>query len=120
MQRTLIVLVVGLLSVGCLTLEQKQKRLRDSVVGEYEYIDKDGDAFKHVLLENGIGEWYLDGKKEQEYKWIIVNGEIHAEDDDIYVYRINKDQTITYIAYIRDEKRTDAPKDYHYTYKRMK
>ena len=116
MKRTLIVLVLGLLSVGCLTPEQK---LRDSVVGEYERKRENGDTLKRVFLENGVSEWYLRGGQGGD-KWSIVNGEIHAEDDDIYVYRINKDQTITYIAYIRDEKRTDAPKDYHYTYKRIK
>ena len=38
--KALIILVVGLLSVGCLTPEQKQKAFRDSVLGEYE-IKKD-------------------------------------------------------------------------------
>ena len=41
--KLLIMLAVGLLAVGCLTPEQKQKRLRDSVVGTYERND-DGDG----------------------------------------------------------------------------
>ena len=80
-----------------------------------------GDTHRTVLLENGISEWYLDGNKTKGYKWKIVNKEIYIiYERIIHVYRMNKDQTITYIAYIRDEKRTDAPKDYHYTYKRVK
>ena len=112
-----------MVAAGCLTPEKKQqKALRDSVVGEYEYKDKDGNAFKHVLLENGIGEWYLDGRKEQEYKWIIVNGEIHAEDDDIYIYKINDDLSITYIAIIRirDGKRDDSIVRIDFTFKKIK
>ena len=54
--KSLIVLVVGLLAVGCLTPEQKQKRLRDSVVGEYEF--KDGDTYKKILLDDGVYEWH--------------------------------------------------------------
>ena len=94
--------------------------LKDSVIGEYE-ANIDGDIHRAVLAKNGISEWYLEGKKTKEYKWKIVKEEIHIiYNFIIHVYRINKDQTITYIAYIRDEKRTDAPKDYRYTYKRIK
>ena len=107
--KSLIVLVVSLLSVGCatvkdicvqlgiskpsstkvepvkeLTPEQKQKTLRDSVVGEYElYTEygggRGGAITKHVFLENGALEWYSNGKKaERELKWSIVDGEIHV------------------------------------------
>ena len=67
--KSLIVLVVGLLAVGCgedkqpskeLTLEE-QKALRDSVVGEYESKPGNGDTFKHVYLENGVYEFYSNG-----------------------------------------------------------
>ena len=61
--KSLIVLVLGLLSVGCLTPEQKQKVLRDSVVGEYERTDEDGNAFKYVFLEKGAFEKHANGKK---------------------------------------------------------
>ena len=115
--RTLIVLVLGLLAVGCLTpeqkqqkaLEQKQKAFRDSVVGEYEFKREDGDTLKRVLLDTGIVEWYRNGRKGFEYKWSIVNEEIHVIDDFglIVVWRINKDKSITEIAYIRDGKRKD-------------
>ena len=62
--KSLIVLVVGLLAVGCATVkdicvqlgiskpntpEQKQEALRDSVIGEYEWKSKYGITFKFVF-----------------------------------------------------------------------
>ena len=126
MKRTLIVLVVGLLAIGCLTPEQKQKALRDSVVGEYEH--KEG-GHKFVFLENGTAEGYSNGKKrEAESKWIIVDGEIHIKikethrvEGGIYVLRINKDDSITRIAFVdKDEKQKDIPKEYQVPLKRIK
>ena len=107
--KSLIVLVVGLLSVGCgktdtERLEQENRRLqaepeskklkprleaesqkktddllRLSVAGEYEHKD-DGTTYKLVLLDNGIYEWYRNGKKlEIERKWSVVKGEIHVK-----------------------------------------
>jgi len=107
MQRILIVLVLGLLSVGCLTPEQKQqKALRDSVVGEYERKRGDGDTIKHVYLENGVREAYTNGKKGyKDYTWKIVDGEVHVKYGDhgsfggfIRVWKINQDKSITWIA----------------------
>ncbi len=85
--KSLIVLVVGLLAVGCgktepikeLTPEQKQKALRDSVVGEYEFKDENGNPYTFVFLENGVREYYLNGKKRRGNKWSIVDGEIYIE-----------------------------------------
>ena len=120
--KSLIVLVVGLLAVGCLTPEQKQKRLRDSVVGEYERKDEEGDTWKLVFLDNGVWELYRYGKKEEEDKWSIVKGEIHAKSDSGYieVWRINKDKSITQIVYIVDGKRKDIPKEIQRTWKKTK
>ena len=104
--KTLIILVVGLLSVGCLTPEQKQKALRDSVVGEY--IAGDG---KIILGDDGeYGMYYFKGppygvwKLSSAYKWKLVNGEIHVFEDSAAwrtVSRINKDGNITFaVAHI--------------------
>ena len=122
MQKTLIILIVGLLSVGCLTPEQKQKAFRDSVVGEYEYKDVDGATFKSVFLDNGVWDIYINGKKLAEYKWSIVKGEIHVKGDsgNIHVHRINKDISITWIARIWDGKRKALPKEDQFTNKRIK
>ena len=120
--RTLIILAVGLLAVGCETIPVKELTAKEKkVVGEYQS-KYNGNTLKYVFLENGIGEWFLDGKKEQEYKWAIVNGEIHAEDDGIYVYSINDDSSITYIAIIRirDGKRDDRIKFANITFKKIK
>ena len=121
MQRTLIVLVVGLLAVGCLTPEQKQKALRVSVAGEYERKWKDRTD-KLVLLDNGVREWYINGRKENEAKWSIANGELHVKYDSelINVHRINEDKSITNIAVIRDGKRIDTRKVKQETFKKIK
>ena len=144
--KALIVLVVGLLSVGCatvkdigvhlgigtpsstkvepvkeLTPEQKQKALRDSVIGEYEG-DIDGGTVKFVVLGNGVLEMYFNGKMIAERKWSIVAGEVHDIDEDgtIGVGRINKDKSVTNIAMIEDGKRTDIPKEFQNTWKKLK
>ena len=115
-----ITLLIGLLVVGCTTIPVKELTTEEKkVVGAYQS-KYNGNTLKYVFMENGIGEWFLDGKKEQEYKWTIVNGEIHAEDDDIYIYRINDDLSITYIAIIRDGKRDDSIKFADITFKKIK
>jgi hypothetical protein len=114
-----ITLLIGLLVVGCATIPVKELTAEEKkVVGEYQS-NYNGSTLKYVFLENGLGEWFLDGKKEQEYKWVIVNGEIHAEDDDIYIYRVNDDLSITYIAIIRDGKRDDSIKFADITFKKI-
>ena len=129
MKPTLIVLIVGILAVGCLTSEQKQKALRDSVVGEYKIKRKDGVTDKAVFLDNGIYEYYANGNKiGEESKWSISNGEIHIKREkcflniraSITVYRINPDKSITDIAGIRDGEREDMPKEIQWTYKKIK
>jgi hypothetical protein len=112
--RTLIILVVGLLSVGCGNSAEKK------VVGEYEY-KEDGDTDKLVFLENGVYKLYLNGKKQDASKWSIVDGEIHLKAPPLFVFvwRINKDKSLTEIANIdRDGKRTDISDQS--TYKKIK
>ena len=131
MSKTLIVLMVGLLAVGCETLTPEEKALRDSVVGVYEraYALKSdgtvtsGNVYQHrcVFLKNGIVEAYKNGKQVDEVKWSIVDGDIHTTNDhprstrtvdgagnspiSIGVFRINKDSSITIIAIIHEGKR---------------
>ena len=118
--KSLIVLVVGLMAVGCLTPEQKQKALRDSAVGTYEGKNV-GDTL--VFLDNGVLEVYNDGeKRNEEGKWKVVDGEIHADNNtrgDIAVLSINKDSSITAIAVInKDGKRIDRAEQV--TWKKIK
>ena len=123
--KALIILVVGLLSVGCLTPEQKQhKALRGSVVGEYKFKD-DEDTFKIVLLKNGVYEFYFKGNKNAKAKWSIDNIEIHISFAVLFgrinVYRINQDKSITVIANIdKDGKRRDLTKEEQSTFKKIK
>ena len=104
-----------------LTPEQKQKALRDSAVGTYEGKNV-GDTL--VFLDNGVLEVYNDGEKgNEEGKWKVVDGEIHADNNtrgDMAVLSINKDGSLTIIAMIRDGERTDSPKDRQKTFKKIK
>jgi len=147
--KSLMVLVVGLLAVGCATVkdicvqlgisksnapEQKQKTLRDSVVGEYEQSWPDGTTHKLVFLENGVRKWYVNGNEQGNQKWAkkwaVVNGEIHVKygGGSGAVFRVDAEvrlgiprvRSITKIEYIEDGKRTDFPKDSQSTYKKIK
>ena len=110
--------------------KKKPPTLEESVVGEYEYedgVDGDGsagDTCKYIFLENGKSEWYIGGKKQkEEFKWKIYDGEINVYMyDDIYVFKINEDSSITLIAVIdADGKRSeDAPKEEQWNYKKIK
>ena len=101
----LIPIVVSLLVAGCLTPEQKQKNaLEDSVIGEYEHVYESGDAHKLIFLNNGFYESYLNGRKKEEFKWSIVNGEIHLDNKALIgVYKINEDKSITNYIMITKE-----------------
>ena len=143
-----ITLIIGLLVVGCGKQEQAKQEQADSggtpapptptttekpvieltieekVVGEYEHKFEDGNTEKDVFLDNGILEVYINGKKALlKYKWSIVKGEIHVNvktDSYVSVCRINKDKSITTIADIYGEKRTDYSKESQITYKKIK
>ena len=114
------------------TTEKPVKELtaEDKVVGEYARGAfrgrpvgrpkrlKEGEyTLRIVLLENGVGEGYKNGKKNVDYlKWSISeDGELHIvdKDGDISVFRINKDKSLTGgIATIdKDGKRTANPKE---------
>ena len=124
--KVLISILIGLLVGGCATLtpEQKQqKALRDSVLGEYEHKDEDGDTLKYVFLGNGVYEWHENGEKLSAHKWSVVKDEIHIAVSNAHtdVYRINPDKSITEIASINlDGKRTDRLKDHQYTFIKIK
>ena len=100
----------------------KELTLREKVVGTYEG-KEGGVTLKIVLLETGIVEKYINGKKhEEEGKWKIVERQIHIIDGQgkIDVVRINKDNSITNIASIRNGKRIDVPKEEQLTVKKIK
>ena len=140
--KTLISILFVLLVVGCGTLTPEEQPVNtdgnkstegklvrkltaeeEKVVGEYE-LKLDGDSYKWVFLDNGVLEWYKNGKKiEVEYKWKIVGKEIHLDSPFGYksVYRINKDRSITYIAGIhKGGKRSALPKKSQVSYKKTK
>jgi len=99
----------------------KELTLREKAIGTYE-LKYDEYTFRGVFLENGVSEWYDRGKKVSEFKWSIVDGEIHntGASGSIVILRINPDKSITYIADIRDGKREDLSKKRQDTYIKIK
>ena len=126
--KNLLILIIIML-VGCATTPATTPAMK-SVAGTYENNDESvtildasfGITYRRVLLENGIVKIYRNGKKKQEDKWSIVDGELHIDYGfrEIHVWRINKDKSMTVIAEIADGKRTDIPKEKQITYKRIK
>ena len=100
----------------------KELTLEEKVVGTYEG-KIDGYAVRLALLDNGVLENYEDGKKRDEAKWKIVDGDIHCPNQGSVtgVLIINKDGSLSTIARIgKDGKRRDIPKEDQLTFKKIK
>ena len=118
MKNTLLIIAVMVLS-ACASMPTMK-----SVAGTYER-KKDGvrvGAYKQVFLDNGVIEYWDHGKYRTKEKWKIVDGEIHAKAGaaGTGVYRVNKDGSLTVIAWIRVVKRRDVPKEDQFTLKKIK
>ena len=122
-----IISVLGILAImlGCkpklareLTLAEKR------IVGTYEHTTNEGSICKYILLDNGVKERYNNGIKEpQNYKWSVVDKELHLEFDRGYanIYRINPDNSLTYIGYILPNgERKNYPKPVQNPFKKIK
>ncbi len=99
-----------------ITLEEKD------IIGTYER--KSGaNTIRYVFLANGTKEGYWNGEKGPTvYKWSIVDNEIHIKYPNslVSVCRINPDNSLIWIAIIRDGKRTDESNEDQSTYKKIK
>ena len=104
-----------------------------NMVGEYEREDEFGDTYKYIFLENGVVEEYENGKEgprqhgsllHPPLKWgINKKGElyiIYEINGDSWIYSINEDRSITYIAYTQSRRRTERKIEHRWTYKRIK
>jgi|TARA_B100000959_G_C14711856_1_gene513259 hypothetical protein len=122
--KTPILIVIGLLGVGCGKYEKQELTLEEKIAGTYEW--RSGkDVFRVVFLEGGAAELYENGEKDrEEYRWRIrgqqppgrvvdIREEVHIEykDGSALILRINPDYSLTSIAEIMDEKRRDYLKD---------
>ena len=131
--KPLLVLIAGLLAVGCTTVKDIGVHLGGgkpttptikSVTGTYE-ATIDGDTGNLVLLANGKVKFH-DGNdgKDKEGTWELVEKEVRIEEVDIEevtdILKIERNRNLTIIALIEDGKRTDFPKDKQITFKRIK
>jgi len=98
-----------------LTAEEKK------VVGEYER-KKGETSRKLVLLENRKIETYKNGEKRLDGTWKISGKEVHvdAEKNSTWVYKIEPNGDITWIAEIKGGKRDNDSKDEQPTLKKIK
>ena len=149
-----IVLIIGLLVVGCGEVENgaykhrpkqtdanestpttntnkvhgttekpvKELTLEEKVVGAYEI--KEGEyTIKIILLENGGGEAYVNGKKQEEdMKWKMAGNEVHVAEigKSIAVFKIEPNGDLTPIAEIISTRRKGIPKEEQQTIKKIK
>ena len=105
-EQIIIFSALGILALilGCKPKPTRELTLEEAkIVGTYEHTAIDGSICRLVFLDNGVKERYNNGIKEpQNYKWSIVDKELHLEYDRGYanIYRINPDNSLTYIGYI--------------------
>ena len=117
--KNLITIIIMLVTVGC--GKSEAERLEESVAGSYE-LKFGKDTFKLVILQNGQGDGYINGKKTAEATWKIAGKELHNMNSFLKktaVYKIEPNADLTVIATIEDGKRTDLPKEDQFTYKNI-
>ena len=115
MSKALIVLMVGMLAVGCASTPTMK-----SVAGTYDT----GFGNRIVLLDNGGIEGDDRGEKAE---WKIADGDLvfqrmlyELPNDQKGVCSVNKDDSITLIAIIdEDGKREEVPKEHQVTWKKI-
>ena len=137
--KSLIVLVVGLLSVGCGKPEQpvntyenkkrvgflshrteakpvKELTAAERLVGTYE-----GGLAKIIFWGDGNFEYYSEGNKVFANKWKIIGNEVYIKLIYTIVHKIEPNGDLTELAEISgDGKRKDIPKELQSTYKKIK
>ena len=121
--KNLITIIIMLVPVGCgkSEVENIKEPTKEGVVGSYE-LKIGEDTFKLVILSNGQGDGYINGKKTAEATWKIAEKELHNMNSlhkNTAVYKIEPNGDLTVIATIEDGKRTDLPKDKQFFYKRL-
>ena len=139
-----IVLIIGLLVVGCGKQEQadtnestpttntnevdgttekpvKELTLEEKIVGAYEKKFDEG-TMKLVFLGNGTVEKYKNGEKTDDFEWKIVGKEVHLGDGmpPVSVGKIEPNGDLTAIAEIDGGGRKDYSKEDQVTFKKIK
>ena len=114
--KNIVLLIAVLVVSACATLTPEEKK----IIGTYElkYL---GDTHIFVFCKRAILESYNNGRKQEDHKWKIVDGELHLlhQDGNVEVARINSYGSISFIAFIVHwGKRYDLSKKKHGTWKK--
>ena len=103
-----------LIAVGC-----SKSLTKEDVVGSYKA--RRSANGKKVFLENGTAVWYVQDEKLWESKWKIVGKEVHVGDEQSsQVYKIEPNGDLTGMAWIKDGKRLETPKEKQHIFKILK
>ena len=93
---------------------------KKAIVGSYGK----GTPFKIVFSDNGMWEYYENGKKKNgpEWKWRVVGAEVRTEDikGNGPIYIIERNGELKWIADFMDGKRADIPKGEQDIFKKIK
>jgi len=93
---------------------------KKDVVGSYG----NGTPFKIVFSDNGMWEYYENGKRKnsQEWKWRIAGKEVRAEDikGNGPVYIIEPNGELKWVADFMDGERADIPEGEQDIFKKIK
>ena len=131
--KTLIPILIGLLVVGCGKAKQPTNTTQDNntkakpvkeitkkdIVGTYE-LESDGNILRMVFLENGDFENYKNNEKTHSFTWKIVDGKIYVQDElGEGVWVVDKDSSITRVAYLIDGKSQEWAAQNQETYKKF-
>ena len=139
--KTLITILILFVATGCLRevepetqtvteTENTEKPLspEEKLVGSYE-AKIYGNVVKAVFHENGKSDHWMNGQKEVEGTWKLVEKEVHIkntffEEVDIEevtdIHRIESNGDLTVIAVIKNGKRKDIPKEDQIPFKKVK
>ena len=90
-------------------------------MGSYKANVRPSANDKKVFLENGTAVWYVQDEKLWESKWKIVGKEVHVGDEQSsQVYKIEPNGDLTKMAWTKDGKRLETPKEKQTTWKKLK
>ena len=123
--RHVILTIWALVLVGCVTQSSEQS-LRNKIVGAYE-LKHPGNLFKHVYLEDGSMEIFVNGQKQNaDGRWAIKKGEVVVTTGDFrknnstLIFRMEPNGDLRTVAREENGIREEAPKEHQSRWEKTK